>query len=363
MALTRLQLQECTIERCRVLDVDTRNYVCTIATEFTQKPLTWVTWMSPYEHYENGEGIYVMPEVGSVAWVVEPSDGSMPFIIGWTSLEDKYASHRARKQDLNPGDIYLGTRDENRIILRRGGVIQIGSTPLAQRIYLPINNIIKDICENYSLQTLAGGLEWSVGITAQSRDGKRPTNVTLTARERADDAKPIAQLQIGSHKEGDPTILSLVVNDSGAIGQKPKVSLTLKKTGDVTWTVKKKDAPAQVRWDIEGTFTVKATEDISLEAQKNAKLKGLLQASVEGGIVNVKSTNGAVAVSAQTGMVVTCPGGGTALKVGRATEPVLKASTLVWLRYHTHTSTTPGNQTGIPTQPIPDVLSKDLKTS
>lgn len=363
MALTRLSLEAATVERCRVLDVDTRNYVCTVATEFTQKPLAWISWTSLYEHYENGEGVYCMPEVGSIAWVVEPSDGSMPFIIGWTAVEDANASHRGRKMDLNPGDIYLGTRDENRIILRRGGVIQIGATPLSQRIYLPINNIIKDLCENYSLQTLAGTFDWSVGIAEDSQDGKRPTKVVLTARERADDAKPVATLQIGSHSDTDPTILSLVLNDSGATGQKPKITLQLKKTGDVTWTVKKQTAPAQVLWDIEGTFTVKATNDISLRSEMNAELVGKLTAKVEGGVVNLASTSGAVAVSAAAGMTVKTPGRGPALTVGAGTEPVLKSSLLTWLAMHTHTCASPGAQSAKPAQPIPNVVSKDLLTS
>lgn len=373
MTITRTRLTAPTIQKARVLDVDTRHYVCTIATEFTQKPLTWVTFMTPYLHHSNGEGIFFMPEVGSVCWVCEPSDGGMPFILGWCSVEDENSSHRAQRVDLNPGDIYLGTRDENRIILRRGGVIQIGATPLAQRFYLPVDNIIRDLCENYYLETLAGGLSWSLDLPENipaGREGHRPGSFQLVAREFSDDPNPIAKLQIGSHTGDEATILSLNLHDSGGSGQKPRVALKISKAGKVAWELKKGASPAEAFWNVEGDFTVNAARDITLAADRNAVLFGKTMATVRGAAVTLEATSGAVAVSSGGGMTVTKSGGGPALTVGSGTAPVLLATQafMTWLRTHVHLAAVPGGKTGPPdpaTAMPPDVSikSQHIKSS
>ena len=162
--VTRAAVVPAIIQHARVLDVDIASYTLTIATEFAKKPMSGIPFSSPYQHMNNGEGIYFMPEVGSLCWVCEPSDGGMPFVIAWAPAQDE-GDFKSGKQDLNPGDIYLGTRDENFLILRRGGIVQIGGGPLSQRLYLPVNNTIKDFCENYSLNTVGGDFEWSVKRT------------------------------------------------------------------------------------------------------------------------------------------------------------------------------------------------------
>lgn len=373
MPISRLALVSPSIQKARVLDVDTRHYVCTIATEFTQKPLTWVTFMVPYLHHNNGEGVFFMPEVGSVCWVCEPSDGGMPFILGWCSVEDENSSHRAHRLDLNPGDIYLGTRDENRIILRRGGVIQIGATPLAQRFYLPVDNIIRDLCENYYLETLAGGLSWSLDLPEnipEGQEGHRPGAFRLVAREFSDDPNPVAKLQIGSHTPDDATILSLDLHDSGGSGQKPRVALKISKAGKVAWELKKGDTPAVASWNVEGDFTVNAMQDITLAADRNAVLFGKEMATVRGGAVTLEATSGAVAVSSAGGMTVTKSGGGPALTVGAGTVPVLLATPafLAWLRTHIHSGGVISGMTGPPDPSVampPDttIEAKHIKSS
>jgi hypothetical protein len=354
MPLIYRQLEPATVQRARVLDVNTGDFTMVVSTEYTQKPLHGVSFATPYQHPNNGEGIYFMPEVGSVCWIMEPSDGGMPFAIAWTVVEDKKESYRGRKMDLNPGDIYLGTRDENHVLLRRGGVVEIGATPLAQRLYIPIDNVIRDLCANYFLQTLGGELSWTVGIPEGTRDGKRPTLLRLQAREFANDAGPIAQMQIGSHGDGDPTILSLDLCESGDQGAKVQVSLVLEKTGDVALM-----AAGDVGWEIDGDVKVEAT-NVTLQAARIAKLVGGTEADVEGGIVNIKSTSGVVAINAQGGVVVTSPSAGPALKVGDSLYPVLLATPLLlsWIVGHTHLCATPGNPGGPPL-----LLSSPLNTA
>lgn len=317
------------IEAGRVLDVDITNYTLSITTKYTKKPQTGVTWSSPYMHFVNGEGVYIMPEVGSVCWVCFPSDGDRPFVLGWAPFMDE-GDYRSRRQDLNPGDIYLGTRDENFLVLRRGGVVQIGGGPLSQRIFLPINNTIKDFCENYGLYTLGGDLEWTIQRKEDTTDGTRPALLKLSARAIASDAKPIAFLQVGSHGDQDPTILSLLINASGEEGAAKKVSLALGKDGTVKW-----DVESDVSWVTNGKFTVTAKQDLTLSSSSSK-----VEISA-GSVVNVKGQTG-VTIEASSGMVKITGAPiikmGQKVLVGESPMPVALATPLVtWLTSHVHT--------------------------
>lgn len=353
--LTYADVGAAVIYRARIVDVDVRYYVVSVAAENLKKPLTDISFATPYQHFENGEGMYFMPEVGSICWLCEPSDGSKPFVLAWASASEE-GDYRAQKMDLNPGDIYLGTRDENHILLRRGGVIQIAASPLAQRLFLPINNTIRDFCQNYGLHTLGGDLTWTVDIPETTKDGTSPTRLSLSAREMAEDRKPVATLEIGSHVGDADAILTLVLNDSGADSQKPKVTLKMTKAGDVSWLIEGK-----VSWTFKDELTIKVTKDATVSSEASLNLEGALKAVLTGGAVLVESKSGAVAVDAKAGMTVSTSGGGPALSAGSASNFVLLDSLLSWLTTHVHDHPTVG-PTLQPTQPIPpNVVSKNLK--
>lgn len=356
MAVTSAQATAAVIESGRVLDVDISTYTLTVTTQFTKKPQSGISFATPYQHFVNGEGIYFMPEVGSVCWICFPSDGQRPFVLAWGPAQDE-GDFRGKKKDLNPGDIYLGTRDENFLVLRRGGVVQIGGGPLNQRIFLPINNTIKDICENYSLSTLAGDLEWSIGRNEDTTDGKRPGLFALRAREFADDAQPIAELLIGSHSGDDKTILSLLVKDSGSDGAAQKVELKFTKEGTVEWTVRK-----DVVWTVDGKWSLEVKGDASLVSKT--------------GKVSVFASAGAVEVDGKTGVKVNSAAQielaaplvkvGQKMSVGSGPQfPVLLATPelLIWFAAHIHTSTAPGTPTSPPAAPPPLVSATSKVTT
>lgn len=354
------------VYRGRVLDVNVRLYTVAVAADFAKKVLTSISFAVPYAHPANGEGIYFMPEVGSTCWICEPSDGNKPFVVGWGAVPMQ-GDYRNNKMSLNPGDIYLGTRDENFLILRRGGVVQIGGGPLSQRMFLPINNTIKDFCENYGLYTLAGDFEWSIGRDENNTDGKRPAHVVLKARQFADNPEPVARLEIGSHDGDDETILSLLVWDSGDTGHSVKFSLFLDKAGNMQMKAEK-----DVDMTVMGKFDLTVEKDMTLSSKTKAIFRGKIQADLEGGIVNIKSTSGVVAIAAQAGLTVTSAKGVPAMKVGGASAPVMlaPAAVLSWLKTHTHqvSGVAGGSATVVslkPVQPFPEsaATSKDIKAS
>jgi hypothetical protein len=292
------------IESGTVIDVDISNYTLTVYTQFTSKPLYGLSFAVPYHHYSNGEGIYFMPEVGSICWVAFPSDGMRPFVMSWAPARSKNTdSLKSGRLALNPGDIYLGTRDDNFLILRRGGVVQIGGGPLNQRMYIPLNNTIRDFCENYQLHTLAGDLVWTVLRDENSTDGKRPSILRLAAREFADDALPIALLEIGSSEAPNPpidsshtgdisNILSLTINASGQEGAAEKIRLNFRKDGSAYW-------------EFQGKVEMYSGSDISIYAYKTLSLMGK-DIIASGDRVAIKSAN-SMEVTAPTGTKFTTP--------------------------------------------------------
>lgn len=179
-----------------VQSVDPQGHTCDVTTMFTHKALVDVPFMSAYCHQDHGGGLYWLPEVNSHCYVCEPADGTY-FIMGWamnaqpavtteavadidgaaTVIEeatDIGPNFKGNKEILEPGDIYMGTLDGNHVIVRRGGMVQIGATGLAQRVYLPIENLVRDYFQRYQAYSPVGEIEWG---HAQLVAGETPTSV------------------------------------------------------------------------------------------------------------------------------------------------------------------------------------------
>lgn len=196
------------IEEATVVDVNKRNYTVSVVTRHTSKRFDDIQVGLPYFHNENGEGIYMLPEVGAVCELCRGSDTTPPFIMCFIAIpaalesEDGTparstpaggsttdVSFRGRRLDIQPGDLVMTTRDENFVILRRGGILQIGSTDIAQRLYIPINNFIRDVCENYAMDALGGNIRWSVERQENDPGGNAPVSYIFNVGEYAQDEK------------------------------------------------------------------------------------------------------------------------------------------------------------------------------
>lgn len=337
------------IETGRIINVNVDDWSVDVITEHGEKRYLDIQMAHPYFHYAGGEGFYVMPEVGAIVWVCKPSDGAMslPFIMGFQApFDEDTSSYRSNRQALNPGDIMLRGRDENFIALRRGGVIQIGTTPTAQRMYIPVRNFIRDFCENYQMFTLGGELTWITERTEQTTTGDAPTKFSLLAKELANTPEHIATLTVGSHGEGNNTTLELVVNESGAKDAAQKVHLTIGKDGNVSW-------------DLEGTWFVTAKSDMSFTSEEGnillESVQGTLTAKAAGDMAletsaNMTQTVGGNSTESVTGnKVIDAP----LTKIGGtgATEPAVLGTQLATLMGEligllaTNLSTSPGSPT------------------
>lgn len=312
------------VETVRIFNVNIEDWSVDCISEHGNKRFFDIQVMTPYFHFMNGEGIMVMPEVGALAWLCIPSGGRMvpAFLMGYQApFDENELSYRSGRPSLNPGDILLRTRDENFIALRRGGVIQIGATSIAQRLYVPLRNYIKDFCENYRLTTFGGEMFWETQRTDQTTDGAAPTKYSLKVKSKANDPAHIATLTMGSHGADDPTTLDLVINESGAEGAAVKARLTIGKDGNVSWQVEKD-------WNavITGTYTVTSTGDMALATEGAASVSAQGDASLEsvGGNLAMAAANNAD----MTGGVVATVDAPVVKLGGSAVSPAVKGTEL-----------------------------------
>lgn len=212
----------------RVMNVNLVKWTIDVAAQFDRHKYFNIQVGSPYLHHSNGEGIYVIPEIGCKAVVCIPSDSSPPFVIAFVMANELVddsstdapqgttshsqatpnttdASFQGGRPKAKLGDIWMRTRDGNFVILHRGGVLQIGATELAQRIYLPLNNSVMDISENYAHHNTGGSLTWGLQ-DGPSQKTKFPTQYQHTLRVFADDK--YADIRISGGKVytplGDP---------------------------------------------------------------------------------------------------------------------------------------------------------------
>lgn len=236
------------VVQCKVVDINLKNWTVDVVSQFDQKRYFDVQVASPYVHFSNGEGISALPEQGAKCMVCLPSDSSPPYVQcfimpvenvdlaapdapkGTTSQSSPNrsssgASFAGGRAVAKPGDIILRTRDDNFVVLHRGGVLQIGATELAQRIYLPLNNLIMDISENYAHYNSGGSMLWSVQ-TAPSLE-HFPTEYTHVCRVFADDKSADVRVRIGKVSDLAPEAGDGNANDISQLGMNTKENFTV----------------------------------------------------------------------------------------------------------------------------------------
>lgn len=386
-----------------VANVNVRNLTVDWVSQYTGKQIPDVQVLTPYLHFNNGEGFTCVPEVGAICVLCWPSDEDPPFVLGFLSapelegadfskfLEEKLtdpgveseedipqgnttasggttsqstnpsdASFRAGRPILNPGDMLWQGRDENFVVLRRGGVLQLGSTNICQRAYIPILNFIRDFCENYELNTAAGSLAWTVKRQENDTSGNAPTEFELIAREYAQDKKASIKVLLGSLEEatkppgGDKTFIEVTIApqqieaDSGKVTGKDKYVIRLDKAGNL-FVHQAGNRTEEI--DGDHKVTIKGKQDVEVKGNQSVTVGGNQTTKITANheISGVQSTE------AWSGKKVI---GAAQLFLGSqaASEPaVLGLKLVAWLISHTHmvpALPNPDPSKAIPTLPV-----------
>lgn len=315
-----------------------------INAQFDRKKYFNIQVGSPYMHHSNGEGMSVFPEVGATCMVCIPSDSSPPFVIAYVMASETVndakpdapagtASHgapAAKATDssfaggrgvVKPGDMYMRTRDGNFVILHRGGVVSVGATPLAQRVYVPLNNFITDIDENYEHHNSNGSIVWGlqdgpslaqypsqymhsfrVFATDQYADVKFACGKVYEPIPEPDGGIILAKAEVAKGDDGkgsNPIIFEVTVSPKGfvtesgaAVGPATGTSSVLKFTFDRTGnTLLRTEGNLYVQvkkvltFDVTGAISISTQDAFSLTAVNGIDMDGGAYTNIKGKIV------------------------------------------------------------------------------
>lgn len=224
-------------ESATITGVNKSTYTVSVKTEHSDRNFDELQTLQPYLH-PKGDGIIVLPDVGAECLLGIPSDNTTPFIMGFRGVasvlglpsgaanmanpvpggSQQTVTHQSSRPDMQPGDMGMVTRDGSFVLVRRGGVVQVGSSSLAQRLYLPVGNYIRDFCETYSLDCFGGDITWNVEQQEDDPSGSAPTTYLMHTREFAQDAKATVRIRhtpLQSPGGGAKTAWDIVVAPQG----------------------------------------------------------------------------------------------------------------------------------------------------
>ena len=241
------------------------------------------------------------------------------------------------------------------MILKRGGVLQIGSTNICQRAYVPISNFIRDFCENYELNTAAGSLSWLVHPVERDPGGNAPTEFTLLTREFAQDKSASIKVSVGSldseptppgGPDGDKTYIEIVIApgamdpSSGVVSGDPVYVLRLSKNG-YSYSMQAGSRTIEVKQN--DSLTVGGNQTIQVTKDRSVTVQGKVTETITG----EHNITGSDSSTETWGKIKTITAALTKIGGPDASEPgVLGLQLLQWLATHTHVPYSPPVQAG-----------------
>lgn len=197
------------IEYAKVTGVDPSNRTVTLLCTNTHRSPVDVPLLSSQAHPDHSGGDDYVPEIGAYCFVAFPSDKSTPFVLGYVNkpsygavVDDSGAvveepspvpalSYSYNRAELDPGDRMFSTADGNHVILRRGGMVQVGATPLAQMMMIPIENVVRFYAQRFQLRSPLGEIDWghtqltNNGVIKQEVIKKTPVLIKYGIKEQA----------------------------------------------------------------------------------------------------------------------------------------------------------------------------------
>lgn len=379
------------VQNCRIINVDMKHWTVDVRTQFSQQQLLDIQVGTPYLHFNSGEGIFAMPEVGAKAMVCTPSDGSAFIMCFCTTFEREgppgdeseteqttstipsvegtgedgegtEVTFRAGRPYLQQGDLMMRCRDGNQIWLHRGGAIEIMSTGLCRRFYIPLNNVIRDVAENWQVDSLAGSMEWSVERTGSSAAEGVPrednASFTLAAKNLVQDANYTVHMRAGHIDESSGFRLAIAPNaldEGGETEGDLSFLLNIDSGGSMSMM-----ASSNANLTVQGEFTARIDGAASFEYGSD------LSETIGGGrTVEITGDHSMSAASSTESLDSSKEISASSIKLGGpgAVTPVALASPALaaFLEFHTHT--TPTGPSGPPVPPVPKALVESLKVT
>lgn len=311
-----------------------------------------VPWDVPYRHPDGG-GIDFCPEVGATCHVLWHPEDSFPVILGFTSPYHRQLNFGSGRRALNPGDVILWSRDDNRIIMRRGGNIEIVSTAECRRTYIAANHTISEVCRDLKTTTRGGSLTWITEDQALNAKSGSRSVYRLGAKRYAQDAEDSVELLFGgiqANSKGFSNNGSLLMSWRVGPTDDPLYRVTVDENGNSEIVFK-----GDVRQRVSGSRSTVISGDESLKASS----------------VSMEATSGNFAIVSRSGSYRVTASSSTEVisgmkriqassvvlgKVG-GNPAVLGRELFSWLASHVHPA--PGVP-AVSVATLPSILSKTV---
>jgi hypothetical protein len=318
------------IEQCEVMDVNYDRHTVDVWSEFSNRRVPDVEMACMYCHPDGEDGGYVMPEPGAMAVVVFTSDGNQ-FVVGYYMPQSEALGSAGIRPKMNPGDLVLATRDHNRVVLRRGGVVEVSSTPLAQRFYIPMGNLIHDVFEQWKGTSIVGEFSWlhdPIDPEVANNDPEKDVKVLYTwkTREKVQDEFASIELRAG-HVDDEGGYVELKIAPQGG---DQMLLYRIKSDGSIEVTMK-----GTLKYEADGAMEFITKDSIKLSTG------GFEMTADSGGATKIKAS----AFEVDGGSRVTMKSAdhrveSPSIKLGAgASEQGVKGNKLVqWLMTHGHTN-------------------------
>jgi hypothetical protein len=368
------------IETGQIINVDMAHWTVDVRTKNTHRQLLDKQVCAPYLHFNQGEGIFCMPEVGAKCMVCSPSDDE-PFVLCFITAFEREPSgevstqseeggdeegqaevtFRAGRPKLQQGDLMMRTRDGNQLWLHRGGMVEIGATHMAKRVYIPISNMIRDVFENYEARSTAGDMVWRTYRADTDPDGNARAVFSLAARSYAQDKKSSVLIEAGNVIDSDgeegavhlrcivaPNNISV---DTGEVTGTAVYEFDVNADGDVNVSV-----GGDITMQVDGTFDLTVDGDGTLTfGDLTQQINGDFSTTVSGNHTlsasrSVEDISGAKIIDSPT---IKLGGSGASDKVALMTANMIS--------FGSHTHQVLGPNTGPPSTPMIPNLSSARK--
>ena len=220
-------MESLSICKAKVMAVDKVKWTCTVLPEGGQGAPNTDIPVNPILVGEDGRGMYYLPDIGSTVWLAElPTYGffilmgsSLPFDgSGEDETKSLDADHSMSRPRLEPGDMTMTGGPGSEVLVRKNGVVEIGSSYMSRRFYIPLEYFIRDFTKKYEMITAGGGYSFKTDDFATGYGSistqmvtdpnaingieevtipKTPTKFNLVVKEFAQDKDPVLEMQVG----------------------------------------------------------------------------------------------------------------------------------------------------------------------
>jgi len=166
-----------------------------------------------------------------------PVDGS-EVLVATSSLGQHYilafiqpratAGYQGNREPIKPGDICINTRAGSFMDVLSSGVAQIGASDISKTSYLPEDESIRNICQNFLVATGLGTMSWSFD------DATKKGSYSVLSRSGSNEDDPAGSMSLGDSPSGNLVELkttnggeaSIAIDSKGNIRQDSEKDIT-----------------------------------------------------------------------------------------------------------------------------------------